>query len=283
MDSLKKVNTILATPLSLNLEDQLFNYGVRVNNDLIQDLRAAPIPVVSGQYGNQVQTELFPWLYFPLIISKNNHPINKNINIVKAEFASSIDLVGSSNLKKTVILSSSDKTKLVKAPTRVSLNMLRFEPDVAQFKKKNIPLAVLVEGEFNSLFENRLPPNIENAGTIKFKAKSPDTKQLFIGDGSMIENKYKEETNEYFAMGMDSYTKQVYGNKDFFLNAVNYMLNDSDLILAKSKSFKIRLLDKEQIQENKLLIQVINIGIPIFSIVLLGLILTIYRRKKYSN
>ena len=283
MDSLKKANTILATPLSLNLEDQLFNYGVRINNDLIQDLRAAPIPVVSGQYGNQVRTELFPWLYFPLIISKNNHPINKNINIVKAEFASSIDIVGSSNLKKTVILSSSDKTKLVKAPTRVSLNMLRFEPDVTQFKKKNIPLAVLVEGEFNSLFENRLPLNIEDAGTIKFKVKSPETKQLFIGDGSLIENRYKEETNEYFAMGMDAYTKQVYGNKDFFLNAVNYLLNDSDLILAKSKSFKIRLLDKEQIQENKLLIQILNIGAPILSIILLGLILSIYRRKKYSN
>jgi ABC-2 type transport system permease protein len=153
----------MATIKDLNLGDQLFKYGVRVNADLVQDLRAAPISVVSGQYGNQVKTKLYPWIYYPMLFSKDDHPINKNLDVIKMEFPNSIDLVGNNQLKKTVILSSSQYTKLIKAPARVSLNILSYEPPQEQFSKKNVPVAVLVEGKFESVFKNRLTPRMEDA------------------------------------------------------------------------------------------------------------------------
>ncbi|MEQ8623360.1 MAG: gliding motility-associated ABC transporter substrate-binding protein GldG [Vicingaceae bacterium] len=284
MDSLNPKNnfTTLAFPKELNLADQLFKYGVRFNNDLIQDLRAAPIPVVSGQYGNQAQTQLYPWLYYPLLFSKNNHPINKNLDVVKVEFASSIDLVGDDGLKKTVVLSTSENTKLVKAPTRVSLNMLSYEPPAAQYTKKNIPVGVLVEGEFSSVYSGRLAPNIINSGEIQFIEKSEPTQQLFISDENVIRNLYNEKSNEFYALGFDKYTKQVYGNKSFFINAVNFMVDESDLILSNDKSFKIRLLNTQLIDDNRFVIQLINTAAPIGLIVLIGLLLNFIRRRKYT-
>lgn len=282
MDSLRNKNTTLAVTRALNIEDQLFKYGVRFNTDLIQDLRAAPIPVVSGQYGNQVQTQLYPWLFYPLIASKNDHPINKNLDVVKLDFANSIDLVGNNDLKKTVLLSTSKTTKLVKTPTRVSLNMLSYEPPVEQFQKQNVPVAVLVEGEFNSLYANRLTPQMKNASLIQVKDKSFDTQMLFISDGQFIRNEYKPSTNEYFALGFDKYTKQVYANKTFFLNAMNYLLDDSGLILSNTKSFKIRLLNSQQIKENKQWIQIINTALPIVIIILIGVVFYLIRKKKYT-
>lgn len=282
MDSLRNKNTTLAVTRPLNIEDQLFRYGVRVNTDLIQDLRAAPIPVVSGQYGNQVQTQLYPWLFYPLIASKNDHPINKNLDVVKLDFANSIDLVGNNDLKKTVLLSTSKNTKLVKTPTRVSLNMLSYEPPVEQFQKQNIPVAVLVEGEFNSLYANRLTPQMQNASLIQVKDKSFDTQMLFVSDGQLIRNEYKPSTNEYFALGFDKYTKQVYANKSFFMNAVNYLLDDSGLILSNTKSFKIRLLNGQLIQQNKQLIQILNTALPIALIILVGIVLYVIRKRKYT-
>jgi len=289
MDSLrsnnsdKDRNTTLALPKQLNLDDQLFNYGIRINRDLIQDLRAAPIPVVSGQYGNQVRTEFFPWPFFPLLFSKNDHPINKNMDVVKAEFASSIDLVGGSELKKTVILSTSNKTKTIKSPARVSLNMLGIEPNEDQFAKENVPIGVLVEGSFKSIYKNRLPPNIMNSKQIQFKEQSPETQQLFFSDGSLIKNDFNAKTNEFYALGFDRFTRQVYGNKDFMMHAINYLVDESGLILSKSKSFKIRQLDNEYIEKNRLLIQVLNTAIPILLVMLIGIVLFFIRKRKFTH
>jgi len=286
MDSLNSNynnNTILATSKNLNLDDQLFKYGVRFNKDLVMDLRSAPIPVVNGQYGNQVKTKLFPWPYFPFLFSKNDHPINKNLDVVKAEFMSSIDLVGKSNLTKTVLLSTSATTKIVKSPTRVSLNMLSFDPPVQQYNKKDIPLAVLVEGEFESVFKNRLTPNILESKQIKFKEKSDSTQQLFISDGDLIKNEFNQESNQFFALGFDKYTKQIYGNKAFFTNAINYMVDESGLILSNNKSFKIRLLNAQKIKEDRVQIQLITTLIPILLTVLFGLILHTIRKRRYTR
>lgn len=282
MDSLKGKDVSFAIAKNLNLEDQLFKYGVRFNSDLVQDLRAAPIPIVSGQYGNQVKTQLFPWLYFPLMFSKNDHPINKNLDVVRARFANSIDLVGNDNLKKTVVLSSSEYTKLVKAPTRISLNMLSYEPPTEQFTKKNVPIGVLVEGEFESVYKNRLTPQVSNSGEIQFKEKSEKTQMLFISDGDLIRNDYNKETNEYYALGYDKYTKQTYANKDFIMNAINYMVDESGLILSNTKSFKIRLLNAQKVEKNKTVIQAINTILPVLLIILIGLILNIIRKRKYT-
>ena len=282
MDSLRERNTTFALAKNLNLDDQLFEYGVRINQDLIQDLRAAPIPVVSGQYGTQVKTELYPWLYFPLLVSQNNHPINKNLDVVKAEFASSIDLVGSKSLKKSVILATSEFTKKLKLPSRVSLNMLSYNPPKEQFTQKNIPIGVLVEGSFESIFKNRLTSNIINSGEIQFKEKSPETQMVFISDGELIRNDFNEKNNQYYALGYDKYTKQFYANKDFFLNTLSYLLDDSGLILSKNKSFKIRLLNSQFIAKNRLSIQLINTIIPVVFIILIGLIIHFIRKRKYT-
>ena len=282
MDSLRNQNTLLATSRDLNLGDQLFSYGVRFNGDLVQDLRAAPIPIVSGQYGTQVKTQLFPWLFFPLLISKNNHPINKNIDVVRAQFASSIDLVGNDELQKTVLLSTSEKSKIVRAPTRVSLNMLSYEPPVEQFNKKDLPIVVLVEGKFKSIYAHRLTPQMYESGEINYRHESKETMQLFIADGDLIKNRYNAQTNEYYVLGMDQYTQQMYGNRDFFLNAVNYMLDESGLILSNTKSFKIRLLNREVIAENRLMLQLLNTAVPIGLVLLFGLVFGFIRRKKYS-
>lgn len=283
MDSLKGKATSMAIPRDLNLEDQLFHYGIRINSDLVQDLRAAPIPIVSGQYGDQVRTKLFPWLYFPLLFSKNDHPINKNLDAVKINFGSSIDLVGSSGLKKTVLLSTSASCKIVKAPTRISLNMLSFDPPKEQFNRQDVPMAVLVEGKFQSNFANRITPRVSQAQEIQFKEESDSTQQLFIADGDLIRNEYNRESNEYYSLGLDKYTKQVYGNKAFFLNAVNYMVDESGLILSNTKSFKIRLLNKQQIDSNRSLIQAINTAGPVILVLLLGFILHFIRKRKYAR
>ncbi len=286
MDSLrnpKNNNTLLALPKVLNIEDQLFNYGVRINTDLIQDMQAAPIPVISGQYGNQMKTQLFPWLYYPLLFSKNNHPINKNLDVVKADFASSIDLVGNQGIKKTIILSSSKLTKLVKAPTRVSLNMLSYNPPQDQFNKQEVPIGVLLEGEFTSVYKNRLSPRVANASEIKFKETSDQTQMLVLSDADIIRNEYNPKSNEYYPLGYDKYTKQTYANKDFFLNAINFLVDESGLILSNTKSFKIRLLNKSAIQENRGLIQILNTIAPIALIILLGLIIHWNRRRKFAR
>jgi ABC-2 type transport system permease protein len=272
----------MAVPKDLNLGDQLFKYGVRINADLVQDLRAAPISVVSGQFGNQVKTKLYPWIYFPMLFSKNDHPINKNLDVIKTEFTNSIDLVGNDQLKKTVILSTSDYTKLVKAPSRISLNILSYEPPQEQFTKKNVPIAVLVEGKFESVFKNRLTPQMKNASEIQFKERSEETKMIFISDGDFIKNKYNQKTNEYFALGFDRNTNQTFANKDFFMNSVNYLVDESGLILSNTKSFKIRLLDAQKINNNKSLIQILNTVLPIIIIILIGLILNFIRKRKYT-
>lgn len=286
MDSLNSEfnnNTILATSKKLNLDDQFFKYGVRFNKDLIMDLRSAPIPVVDGKYGNQVKTKLYPWPYFPLLFSKNDHPINKNLDVVKGEFINSIDIVGSGDLKKTILLSTSETTKIVKAPTRVSLNMLSYEPPVQQYNKKDIPVAILVEGEFESVYKNRLTPNISKSKQIKFKEKSDSTQQLFIADGDLIKNEYSEASNQFFALGFDKYTKQIYGNKAFFTNAINYMVDESGLILSNNKSFKIRLLNTQLIKESRIQIQLITTLLPILLTVIIGLILHAIRKRRYTK
>lgn len=282
MDSLQNKNMSMGIAKSLNLDDQFFKYGVRINYDLIQDLQAAPIPIVSGQFGNQVQTQLYPWLFYPLISSRDNHPINKNVDVVRAKFANSIDFVGGENLKRTTILSTSNHTKLIKAPARISLNMVNFKPPKEQFKKSNVPIGVLIEGEFTSVFENRLTLQITDAGEIKFKEKSPKTQMVFFSDGDIIKNRYNPKTEEYYALGYDRYTRQLYGNKNLFMNTINYLLDESGLILSNNKSFKIRLLDQQYIENNYLSIQLLNTVLPIVLILGLGVTFHFIRKRKYT-
>lgn len=283
MDSLQNADVTMAIPLDLNLDDQLFTYGVRINTNLIQDLQAAPLPVVTGSIGNQPKTELFPWYFFPLLTPANEHPIVKNLNMVKGEFTSTIDTVNKKNIHKTGLLKSSQYTKISSAPTRVSLSVLRFEPDQNQFNKGHQVAAVLLEGTFESVFKNRVPPQILNANEIAFKEQSSATSMIVVADGDIAKNPVNKRTNEFMALGIDRYTKQQYGNPDFLLNVMNYLCDEDGLMTVRSKKFKIRMLDQTLLKAERFKWQLINTVLPVGFIIIFGLAHYLDRKKKYTK
>ncbi|MBL4652101.1 MAG: gliding motility-associated ABC transporter substrate-binding protein GldG [Flavobacteriales bacterium] len=283
MDSLQKNSTSIGLPISLNLEDMLFRYGCRVNTNLVLDLQSLPIPVVTGYEGNQPKQELFPWFYFPLIMDHPNHPIVNNLDALKTEFVNSVDTVGGKGIKKTILLTSSDRSKLAATPTRISLNMLRFPPDERQYIKKHIPIAVLLEGKFQSNYKNRLTEEFTGNKEFKYKDTSVDNKIIIVGDGDIIKNAVNEARGTIKPLGYDIYTNRTYGNKDFILNSLNYMLDDSGLIEARSKEFKIRLLNKQKVDAERQKWQLVNTVIPVLLIALFGFIQFFIRRRKFTK
>ncbi len=283
MDSLRTSDVTMAIPQDLNLDDQLFTYGVRVNANLIQDLQSAPIPIVTGMVGNQPKTELFPWYFFPLLTPANSHPIVNNLNAVKGEFTSTIDTINKAGITKIGLLKSSQYTKISSAPTRVSLSFLRFEPDQSQFNKGHQVAAALLEGSFESVFKNRVPPQIFEANEIAFREKSKPNKMIIIADGDIARNAVNPSTNEYMPLGLDRYTKQQYGNADFMLNVMNYMCNDNGLMSVRTKKFKIRLLDHTVIKEEKVTWQIFNTVLPVGIMLLFGIAHFFYRKRKYTK
>ena len=282
MDSLVNSNLTMAVTRDIRLDDQLFKYGVRINYNLVQDLQSVPIPIVIGYIGNQPQQKLFPWLYFPLLVSTSTHPIVNNLNAVKAEFISTIDTVGSSNIKKTVLLYTSKYTKLVNAPVRISLNLLRDEPQPEQFNKPYQPVAILLEGEFESVFLNRMVPRIEESKEIGFKGISPTTKMIVVADGDIIKNDIQQSTGKFYPLGYDRFTGEIYGNKNFILNAVNYLCDDSGLITVRSRELKLRLLDNTKLAEERFKWQFINTTLPILLVLLFGVVHYFIRKRKYT-
>ena len=282
MDSLVNSNLTMAVTRDLRLDDQLFKYGARINYNLVQDLQSAPIPIVIGYIGNQPQQKLFPWLYFPLLVSTSTHPIVNNLNAVKAEFISTIDTVGSSNIKKTVLLHTSKYTKIVNSPVRISLNLLRDEPQPEQFNKPNQPVALLLEGEFESVFLNRMVPQIAESKEIGFKGRSPATKMIVVADGDIIKNDIQKSTGKFYPLGYDRFTGEIYGNKNFILNAVNYLCDDSGLIAVRSRELKLRLLDNTKVVEERFKWQFINTTLPILLVLLFGIVHYFIRKRKYA-
>lgn len=283
MDSLRTSDVTMAIPQDLNLDDQLFTYGVRVNANLIQDLQSAPIPIVTGMVGNQPKTELYPWYFFPLLTPANSHPIVNNLNAVKGEFTSTIDTINKAGITKIGLLKSSQYTKVSSAPTRVSLSFLRFEPDQSQFNKGHQVAAALLEGSFESVFKNRVPPQILEANEIAFREKSKPNKMVVIADGDIAKNAVNPRTNEYMALGLDRYTKQQYGNADFMLNVMNYMCNDNGLMSVRTKKFKIRLLDHTVVKDERVTWQIFNTVLPVGIMLLFGIAHFFYRKRKYTK
>jgi ABC-2 type transport system permease protein len=283
MDSLSKSSNFMALTKDLNLDDMLFKYGVRINTNLVQDLQAVPIPIVIGYIGNQPQQKFFPWFYFPLLMPYAKHPIVNNLNAIKAEFISTIDTVGAKGITKTLLLHTSKYAKVLPTPVRVSINMLREEPKIEQFNKSFQPLAVLLEGEFESNFKNRLAPELLDSKEINFKEKGIPTKMIVVADGDIIKNQVQYSTGRAMPLGYDKYTNEVYGNKNFILNAMNYLLDDSGLIGARSKEIKLRLLDIDKLKRERTSWQFLNVVTPLLLVVLYGLIRFYWRKRKYTT
>ncbi|HPS83538.1 MAG TPA: gliding motility-associated ABC transporter substrate-binding protein GldG [Bacteroidales bacterium] len=282
MDSLQASSETVAIANEINLEDMLFKYGVRINNDLLLDLNSCPIPVKTGQIGDQPQFEYFNWYYFPSVSNTDGHPIVKNLNAIRFEFVSGIDTVGTGGVKKTVLLTTSEYSRIMNTPAVISLRMLTETPGKEFFNKPKIPVAVLLEGNFSSVFTNRIPPEIAEDKEIGFNETGKPSKMIVISDGNIINNQFVYRNGQYFTypLGYDRFTGINYGNRDFLLNCMNYLTDESNLLDIRSRELKIRLLDKTIIASNQAYIQWSNVLGPVLIIVAIGLIMMIFRKIK---
>ncbi|MDR1793269.1 MAG: gliding motility-associated ABC transporter substrate-binding protein GldG [Bacteroidales bacterium] len=263
---------------NLNIEDMFFQYGVRLNTNLLLDLNALPIPVETGRMAGQPQYTFIPWYYFPIITPLSEHPIVKNLNPLRTEFVSSIDTVGrQGGLTKTILLTTSTTTKMVNAPAVVSLQTLKKRANLLEFNRKHLPVSVLVEGVFHSVFSSIEGKDVAK---LEFIPQSKPTKMIFVADGDMIKNQIAADGYVY-PLGVDRFTGQFFGNKNFLLNAVNYLCDDENILQVRSKDFKMRLLDSKKIIKEKAQWQVLNMILPLALVIILALILFFIRYLKY--
>jgi ABC-2 type transport system permease protein len=280
LDSLRENGTQLATANKLNLDDLLFKYGVRLNYHLLADMNCAQIPLNVGDFGGAAQVQLLPWLFYPVIMPNTDHPMVKNLEGIRAEFAGSIDTLAVKGVKKTILLSSSPYNKTMDLPAMVSLQMLEESPDPASLKGNSKPFAVLLEGEFNSVFKNRPLPEALDPD-FKLNAGIKSGKLLVVADGDLLKNQQDQDGAPY-PLGYDRFTQQVYGNKAFLLNAVDYLLNDAELIALRNKEYKLRMLDRAKIQNEKFFWQAFNILLPLILLAIFGFFQHWYRKRKYT-
>ena len=285
MDSLRASNQTVGIAQKLGIEDQLFKYGVRLNYDLIQDLNAMPIPVKTGNLGSQAQLSYLPWYFFPVVMPTIKNPIVNNLNAVKFGFTSSLDTVGSPEIKKKILLTTSKYARTLSTPVTISLDIMRDQPDERLFRKSNIPIAVLLEGTFTSLYKNRLEDTILKNKEIGFVETSKPNKMIVVSDGSIIKNDIQISNGSQYPLplGYDKYTRESFGNKDFILNCIDYLCDESGLIEVRSKELKLRLLDKTKITNDKLFIQGVNTGIPVILVLLFAIINGYIRKRKYTK
>lgn len=278
MDSLQQNKSFIATNNDLKLSDQLFKYGIRINANLIEDLRSTEIPIVTGYSNNIPQQSYFPWPYYPLLFSENNHPISKGLDAIKCDFASSIDTI-KNNINKTILLHSSKQSRISPTPAKVSLGILENPPPLTSFNKENLPIAVLLEGEFESVFKNRILPKNQK---LNFVNQSKKTQMIVVSDGDLIRNSVSNN-GDIYPLGYDRFIKYTYlGNKKFIMNSIHFLCDETGLTQLKSKEIKLRLLDKEKIKNNKTFIQLINILLPLLILLIFAFIFTKMKKKKYA-
>jgi ABC-2 type transport system permease protein len=278
MDSLQKYSTTMGIPNDINLEDMLFNYGVRANVNLVQDLNALPIPVKTGQVGNQPQFDFFKWYFFPVLFPGTGHPVVNGLNAIKTEFISTIDTVEVAGIKKTILLETSPDARTVNAPALIDLEILKKKPNERAFRQGPLPVAVLLEGEFPSAYLHRIPPNLAGDPVLGFREKSQKTKMILIADGDIASNQFHFSQGYPLPLGYDQYTGQTFGNKDLLMNAVNYLCDDSGLISVRSRELKLRLLDSSLVEKQRLFWQLVNILLPVLLIT--GFFLGRYRLRR---
>ena len=281
MDSLQSQPTTFATSNFTGVDDILFRYGAKVNTNLVMDLQCAKVPIVTGQYqDNMPQMSFYPWNFFPEIHPNSNHIVSDKISTVKLEFASTIDTTASS-ATKTPLLTTSNGTRIMNAPVNVSLNMLKQKQDPKLFNAGAKTVALLLEGEFSSAFKNRLTATMEENTQIAFKDFSDSTAMIVVSDGDIARNDFIN--GQILPLGYDKFTKQMYGNKEFLVNCVNYLCGDEDLIPLRSRELIMRKLDTAKIEREKTLWQVVNVALPIVVVLLAGVILNIVRRKRFKK
>ena len=279
MDSLySPTGSAMAFSRDLNLNDFFFKYGVRIYPDLVKDEQGSPIKLATGEQGSATQFQEFNWKFAPQVYPQSKHPIVKNLGGIKFDFANAIDTL-KNGIKKTVLLQSSLYSKRIGTPTEINLNSVNEETTPADYLNKGtIPLAVLLEGNFHSMFENR----VLAFDQTNFQASGKSGKMIVISDGDVIKNQLDKNLLPV-ELGYDQRSGNLYDNKDFLMNCVNYLLDDTGLINIRSKDLDLPLLDKEKVYENYTYIQFLTIGLPIVILAAFGFLFTFLRKRKYSR
>ncbi|MBQ4440614.1 MAG: gliding motility-associated ABC transporter substrate-binding protein GldG [Bacteroidales bacterium] len=284
LDSLRAAPEFFATPRALYINDLFFTYGVRFNTDLIQDLSCLPVPQQVSIIGDQPQYKFMVFPYCLDVVNFGNHPIVRNLKDVKSDFAGSIDLVGNNaDLTKTVLMTTSERTKVVPTPSIVTLRVGLVKPNLQEYSYRNVPIAVLVEGNFQSAFKGILPVEFDTIKELDYRDHSEYTRQIFVSDGDIIRNPFDSKRNQPYPAGYDIYTRQTFDNTEFIVNCVNYLCADDDLLQLRAKNFKIGSLSSEKVRNHKVLLAALNIGIPLLLIALMGTLLIVMRKVKFSK
>ncbi len=285
LDSLANASSAVGLIKNLNIEDQLFRYGVRVNPNLILDLQCVFIPINTAFAGQPASFTPAPWYYSPLLLPPAGHPITRNLIMVKSEFASVVDTVGDNPyVHKEILLSSSRNSRAVNAPLFVTLEAARKPINPSYFSMSYLPVAILLEGQFPSVFKNR-PFPIKTGDNFKFRENSIPTKMIVIGDGDIIRNdvSISRGVPEPLPLGYDRFSRQTFGNKEFILNAINYLLDEKGLMELRNRQFSLRLIDREKLREEKIKWQLVNIILPVLLVAIFGFAFTWYRKYRYSQ
>jgi len=288
MDSLKTSSAGLAIDYSLNLDDLLFNYGVRVNPDFIEDYQQVnPLALTVGMVDQNPDIRLLPFPYFPYSVSSSKHPIVNNLDAVMFLFANSIDTIENPEIRKTILLTSSNRSRRVPAPVRVSLASLQFKPKADMFREKNIPMAVLMEGKFTSIYTNRLDPKFldvykDSLHKEFMSVSEKENRMIVVSDGNVFQNDFSQSRGP-MECGYYKYTDQLFANKSFILNSVEYLTDNFGLLEARNKDVKLRLLDMVRIKKERVQWQLFNIGLPIILILIFASAYFFFRKKKYEE
>lgn len=280
LDSMRASGNMLALPLQLDLDDLFFRYGFRINYELTGDMNCAPIPVVL-QTGAQPGQQLMPWIYFPLIFPRTEHPLVRNIDPVRMKFASSIDTIAVEGVRKTILLSSSPYSQKVSAPVYLSLEAIQKASDPAAFNAGEVPVAVLLEGQFPSAFVNRGIERFDSS--LPFREKSEPARIIVVSDGDVPANEVSAIDDGYFPLGYDKYTRQTFGNKTFVQNCVDYLSGKTAILELRRRELTMRMLDRRQARSEGTRWKLINTALPAGLVLLFSLAYNMLRKRKYGR
>lgn len=287
-DSLARLTQTVAFDIGLNLDDQLFKYGVRINRDLVQDLQCDQVPIVIGMTGGQPQIQPVPFNYYSLLTPSNNNAITRNMEPVLSQYANSIDTVKAEGIKKTPILTTSENSKFVSTPAIISLQELKTIEEPKLYTQKFLPVAYLLEGKFHSTFAHRTPADVQSKFQALYNAPfktqcTDDNKMIVVSDGDIVLNKLPNDQNTPPPpMGLSNSGQQLYANNVFLQNALEYLINPSGIIETRNKDISLRLLNSTKVEEQRIQWQIINIALPILLVILSGFVYQQLRKKKYS-
>ena len=276
LEKLQTSETALAFPYDLNLDDLLFQYGVRMNPNLVMDLNSLSIPLRTGEMGGQAQIEFFPWFYYPVLSPLSSHSITKNLNAIMMNFASQIDLLQISDVEHQALLMSSNMSRIKPVPSNIDFQILNQKVNHQDYESQYL-IGVISEGNFKSAFNNRIPP-IDS----EVISESKKTSMVLIADGDVFRNQLHSSQGYPLPLGFDQYTNKQFGNQELLLNIVSYLSGSEDLISLRSKDLKLRLLNKAKISESRNYWMFLNTLLPIAFILIIAFLQYFLRRRKYQ-